>query len=242
MSIKFEKFEEQVFLNTVLIENLTDGEFGTGFLVQKKVDDTKVKHLLFSNKHVFWGKKDKDNKTASKKIRITFHKKENDGSYRLGNVNKAEINIYRGEDYYYEHPEQQTDVACINVSNAYNLFPVGMRSLELDKFIDFNFTDIFAGQRIIFVGYPKGFFDDLNFLPVARCGSIASIPAVDFRGKKQLLIDAQVFPGSSGSPVFVQLGIAYKLLGILSDVPIKPLDFLEAEVDKAKITEKKMKK
>jgi len=42
MEIKFDKFEEQIFLNTVLIENLTDAEFGTGFLIQKRIDDKKV--------------------------------------------------------------------------------------------------------------------------------------------------------------------------------------------------------
>jgi hypothetical protein len=55
--INFDKFEEQIFFNTVLIENLSDGEFGTGFLLQKDLGNGKTKHLLFSNKHVFWGKK-----------------------------------------------------------------------------------------------------------------------------------------------------------------------------------------
>ena len=239
MEIKFDKFEEQIFLNTVLIENLTDAEFGTGFLIQKRIDDKKVKHLLFSNKHVFWGKRDKDNVLAEKDIRITFHKTETDGSYKLGSTHKLNIHLKRGQSGYYEHPETSVDVACINVSSVYLIIPVGMRSVELEKFIDFNLDSIFAGQRIMFIGYPKGFFDTANFLPVARSGFIASIPSVDFQGKKQLLIDAQVFPGSSGSPVFIKIGHAYKLLGIISEVPVRHLDFLELEVDKAKTTEKK---
>lgn len=241
MEIKFDKFEEQIFLNTVLIENLTDNELGTGFLIQKKIDDTTVKHLLFSNKHVFWGKKDKDNALAEKNIRITFHKKEADGSYKLGNTHKLNIPLKRGQIGYYEHPEVSIDVACINVSNAYSVLPVGMRSIELEKFIDFKLDFILAGQRIMFIGYPKGFFDTVNFLPVARTGFIASIPGVDFEGKKQLLIDAQVFPGSSGSPVFIEIGSTYKLLGIISEVPIRSLDYFEIEVDKTKASEKKEK-
>lgn len=242
MEIKFDKFEEQIFLNTVLIENKTDNEFGTGFLIQKKVDDTQSMILLFSNKHVFWGKKDKNNISAEKDIRITFHKKETDGSYKLGSTNNLNIHLKRGQIGYYEHPETAVDVACINVSNVYTVLPVEMRSIELEKFIDFDLNSILAGQKIIFIGYPKGFFDTVNFLPVARSGFIASIPRVDFQGKKQLLIDAQVFPGSSGSPVFIQIGRAYKLLGIISEVPIRTLDFLELEVGKIRATEKKEEK
>ena len=239
MEIKFDKFEEQVFLNTVFIENITDNEFGTGFLVVKKINETQVKHLLFSNKHVFWGKNDKDKMDAEKDLRITFHKTEADGTYKVGTTHKLNIHLKRGQNGYFDHPEQSVDVACINVSNIYGLVPVGMKSIELEKFIDFDLGTILAGQKIIFVGYPKGFFDDVNFLPVARSGFVASIPAVDFRNKKQLLIDAQVFPGSSGSPVFIEVNGNYKLLGIVTEVPIRALDFLEIDTDKSKVTEKK---
>jgi hypothetical protein len=49
MTIPFDKFEEQCFLNTVLIENLSAGELGTGFLVRKDVGDGTSKVLVFSN-------------------------------------------------------------------------------------------------------------------------------------------------------------------------------------------------
>ena len=38
-----------------------------------------------------------------------------------------------------------------------------------------------------------------------RIGMIASHPKFDFNGKPQFVIDAQVFPGSSGSPVYIDL-------------------------------------
>ena len=38
---------------------------------------------------------------------------------------------------------------------------------------------------------------------------------------KQVLIDAQVFPGSSGSPVFVIIDGRYKLLGVVTQTMIK---------------------
>lgn len=62
-----------------------------------------------------------------------------------------------------------------------------------------------------------------------RSGAIASIPHIDFENKKQILIDAQVFPGSSGSPVFVEVSGYYKLLGIVSEAVIKGLDYMQIE-------------
>lgn len=42
------------------------------------------------------------------------------------------------------------------------------------------------------------------------------MPNVDFNGKGQIIIDAQIFPGSSGSPVFVAWDGKYSLLGVVS--------------------------
>jgi hypothetical protein len=63
--------------------------------------------------------------------------------------------------------------------------------------------DIDAIEEVILIGYPSGIFDVKNFLPVARRGITATPLSVDYAGKPQFLIDASVFPGSSGSPVFL---------------------------------------
>ena len=47
------------------------------------------------------------------------------------------------------------------------------------------------------------------------------MPNVDFNGKGQIVIDAQIFPGSSGSPVFVDWDGKYSLLGIVSQTMIR---------------------
>jgi len=63
--------------------------------------------------------------------------------------------------------------------------------------------DLSAIQPIVFVGYPYGMHDEINLLPLARRGFTASPYVVDFNGLPLFLIDANVFPGSSGSPVLV---------------------------------------
>ena len=69
-------------------------------------------------------------------------------------------------------------------------------------------TDVQAEQLdaiedVIFIGYPNGFWDDVHHLPIARRGITASPLSVDFNGLPQFIIDASVFGGSSGSPVFI---------------------------------------
>lgn len=61
----------------------------------------------------------------------------------------------------------------------------------------------------------------MHNLPILRRGYIASIPKVDFNAKGQFVIDAQVFPGSSGSPVFCLIGRKFKLIGIVTETMIK---------------------
>jgi len=64
-------------------------------------------------------------------------------------------------------------------------------------------AELDALEEVIFIGYPNGIWDRKNFLPIMRRGITATPVTVDFQGKKQFLIDASVFPGSSGSPVFI---------------------------------------
>ena len=58
-------------------------------------------------------------------------------------------------------------------------------------------------ERIFFVGYPNAFRDELNNLPIARSGYLATPLYSDFEGKETFLFDASVFEGSSGSPICI---------------------------------------
>lgn len=60
-----------------------------------------------------------------------------------------------------------------------------------------------ALEEVLFVGYPSGMWDVVNLMPILRRGTTATPLELDFEGQKQFLIDAAVYPGSSGSPVFV---------------------------------------
>ncbi len=61
-----------------------------------------------------------------------------------------------------------------------------------------------AGEDVIVLGYPHGFFDTANNLPIFRSASIASIYGVNFQGLERCLLDGNLQSGMSGSPIFLK--------------------------------------
>jgi hypothetical protein len=97
-------------------------------------------------------------------------------------------------------------------------------------------------EEVIFLGYPNALYDSANLTPIARAGTTATPVSLDYCGRPQFLIDAAVFPGSSGSPVFLRntgmyrsrdggvvLGGRSFLLGIVSAVHTQQI---QAELDR----------
>lgn len=58
-------------------------------------------------------------------------------------------------------------------------------------------------DQITMIGYPNGLWDQKNNLPIFRRGVLASGLKHDWNGRREFLIDAACFPGSSGSPVCI---------------------------------------
>lgn len=196
---------------TIEAPNNRGTSIGSGFLYQAPVNDG-AGHiiLLVSNKHVFID--------PTGILRISLNRKKEDGNPNFGNINNFEdINF---QDAYYEHPDPNVDLACVNVSGiSYkDVFYKTLNSNFLNE-IDYDF--VAQGTEVIFVGYPANRYDVVNNLPLVRKGVIASVPEVDFNGRGQIVIDAQVYQGSSGSPVFVAVNGNYLLLGVVSETMIR---------------------
>jgi hypothetical protein len=104
------------------------------------------------------------------------------------------------------HPNPAVDVCVIEIHD-----------LLVERFKGGNITGWHAvhseqlpGKREIFVevsddavvvGYPRGFYDDVNLFPIVKSGIIATRWGAHFKGHPCFLIDAKLFPGSSGSIV-----------------------------------------
>lgn len=212
------KFENQMFFSTVRITiPSADGKsssIGTGFLFNVPLrQEGLMGHFLVSNKHVYGD--------PNQTIILNLHKLKHgiDGP-DLGQV--IPVVIQNFTEHYYGHPDEDIDLACINVS-AYVGPEHGVYSKHLhNEFTKpFDLTKLFPGAEVSFIGYPDNRFDTVHNLPILRKGYLATLPTVDFNGLKQLLIDAQVFPGSSGSPVFVVVDGRYRLLGVVTQTMVK---------------------
>jgi len=211
-----ETFEHQIAFIAVRISieapNNAGTSVGTGFLYHAPLKDGTDRsiNLLVSNKHVFIDPRGK--------LSISFNLKNKDGNPDYGNIRHFEsVNFH---DSYYEHPDPEVDLACVNVSGLTNE-NVFYKNLGKEFIKDVDYGQVTLGSQVLFVGYPDNRYDSVNNLPLVRKGTIASVPDIDFNGRGQIVIDAQVYPGSSGSPVFVVVNNHYVLLGVVSETMIR---------------------
>ncbi len=112
-----------------------------------------------------------------------------------------------GEKMFVRHPSQTVDLVALPMIGVMaNLFSEGKRfkltPINSDLF-PAQGSDLGAMMPIAMVGYPIGLWDEKNNLPLMRRGVSASNPNMDYNGRREFLIDAACFPGSSGSPVFL---------------------------------------
>jgi hypothetical protein len=220
---------EQLFFTTVRIETEdSNGKMGlgTGFLFTHKIGEQEF-HFVVTNKHVVIGQAKTD---------ISFHRGQN-SLPMLGN--RFLLNLQT--PMWFGHHDENIDIAIHeltilteHIQQNYNV-ELFYRTIS-SKFIPTKqqIESLDALEFITFVGYPNGLWDDVNFLPIMRRGITATPIAVDFNGMPQFLIDASVFGGSSGSPVFIYdqgsfatkegfLGIGSRLyfVGVVSRVYFK---------------------
>lgn len=190
---------EQLLYTTLKIEcidllgNITS--IGTGFLLSRPIDINSQKIYLVTNKHVIEGQNN---------ISISFTELEN-GEPKIGRIQKFNISeLQQGIVY---HPDKNIDIAILEITGLFINFPnkLFFKTVDYDMLATFKEEELNVAQSIYFVGYPDNRYDIANNLPLIRTGIIASNPKLDFNGSKQFIIDAQVFPDSSGSPVYIDL-------------------------------------
>ncbi|MBR7743134.1 trypsin-like peptidase domain-containing protein [Phycicoccus sp. BSK3Z-2] len=200
---------ERMLFTTVRITTTTPtggGGLGTGFVFTapmpalgggKGGGKGGVAMVLVTNKHVVHGQ-----------ARAVLHfiaADETTASPNLG----AEISVGVDPASFVGHPDPNIDVAILPLGGLIDQ----LRAAGRTPF----FTHVDAAsaatpevlaeyepiEPITFIGYPNGLYDSGSLLPIARRGHSATALNVDYEGKPIFLVDASVFPGSSGSPVFL---------------------------------------
>lgn len=194
--------EQQILHTTLRIEGKTpDGAtfFATGFVFNFKTSRGNFPFLI-SNKHVL--------QTEVQSLKVTGLLRGENGQPQYGKAVTFELSCGRcGRYHVYGHPDPIVDVAAIAIGDQIKNCSLFFRSLSSENILPFDGieTGLRRGtfETVLFVGYPNGIYDEFNILPIARFGKVATQLEFDYLGKPQYLIDASVFGGSSGSPVFV---------------------------------------
>jgi len=226
-------FLEQILFSTLRIELLNDENklqgVGTGFLLKADFPENPEESvlLLVSNRHVFEG---------SQTFGITFHRRSTTSNLpQLGQTLTCQVT--RKKYAVFSSQDTRIDLACINITSIISQLGSRIYYKFLDKrvFATFEEPELDVGQRVVFIGYPENRYDQCHNLPVLRSGVTASHPRLNYNGEEQFLIDAQVFPGSSGSPVFFNMkeaqynrgqiilgsGLPYLFVGVVSATMIR---------------------
>ncbi|WP_205417506.1 S1 family peptidase, partial [Pseudomonas syringae] len=193
---------EQLFFTTVRIDtvsaNAQQGS-GTGFFVRHETPEGELL-VIVTNKHVVRG---------TNAGQLSFLKRL-DNKPTLGDGFKLPFGPQQWPDMWFGHPDPDVDIAICPLSpilsfakekHGYELF---VRTIDTNMIpTEEQASELDAIESVTFIGYPNGVWDSKNLLPVARRGTTATPIEVDFEGAPRFLIDASVFGGSSGSPVFI---------------------------------------
>jgi len=225
----------------LLISGTRQVSQGTGFLYATTkpngVDIDMV--FLATNYHVVTGNEPMSAaRPQGDRLQFYFHARRNDPS----NYFPVNIPLYTktGEPIWIQSQQfPEADVVLVPiVSTLYD------GRGELTAFSDAHTTvdmKMRPASQAVLLGYPYGFFDTRNFLPVWKTGHLATEPRVDFQGQPVFLVDVSAFPGMSGAPVVgvsngvyenengdMMTGVQRRLLGIFSAMRmVKP----QASVD-----------
>lgn len=183
---------------------------GTGFILSLPIPGMESQQLplLVTNAHVVKG---------AQRGLIDLVEREGNGPKR-GSRLRVEIDGATLTAFM----DDANDLAIVPIGGLLNQLegsgrPVFFRSVSPDLIATEEvIADLAALEEVTFIGYPSGLYDEHNVAPITRKGITATPPWNDFQGQPAFLIDAGVFPGSSGSPVFIFNQGAYATRGGLT--------------------------
>lgn len=167
---------------------------GTGFIFSINEGENNSIPLLITNYHVLEDALagfvefhiGEQGKPTNKTVRVQFDRSIINGN-KLGELDVIAIPLASTLMNF-----QNAGVEIFFRSVDQNMIP----SIEAEQ-------NLAAIENITFIGYPSSIYDEKNKLSIVRQGITATPIWNSFQGEEVFLIDAGVFPGSSGSPVFI---------------------------------------
>ncbi len=193
--------ERLLFTTVKIIVEKKNGKkmTGTGFFYEHKIESGKLKDkfamFLITNRHVI-----EEVKIINLEFKGTLEKE----TALLNTTFTYQLDIP-----WFIHPNKKIDLAIVPFNVALNLMIKANQRPYIQPIVDkITYTSekndlINIIEDVLFIGYPRGLFDRENNIPIIRKGITATPIIFDYNNLPIFLIDASVYPGSSGSPVFI---------------------------------------
>ncbi len=190
---------EQLAYTTVRIEcDTPEGmSTGTGFYFGFCETENNNIPAIVTNRHVVAG-------STSGRFHIHLS-----GNLDTGPTSHIRFEVPEFEKHWIGHPDPNVDLCVMPIASLMRnsekqgkkLFFIKLGQEELPSAGEL--ANLMAVEDVVMVGYPNGIWDHVNNMPIFRRGTTATHPNADYCGRKEFMIDAACFPGSSGSPVLL---------------------------------------
>lgn len=194
------KPDDFLIRTTIRIETQTKNGFatGTGFFYEFFNNEQQRVPVIVTNKHVI-----KDSLIGN----LIFSIVDNEGNIIEGK--KHLITITEFEKSWILHPSPDIDLCIMPMATIYE--EVSKKNIHLacatlvkeNILTDDELNQLSKMEDVTIVGYPDGIWDSYNNLPILRKGITATPIQYNFENTPRFLIDAAIYGGSSGSPVFI---------------------------------------
>jgi hypothetical protein len=167
---------------------------GTGFYFEFKFDSIQVP-VIVTNYHVI-----ENSQTGI--LRFTEDNGNNTPAY--GKIIADTIDNFGAR--WIKHPTQ--DLAILPLNPILNKIHENQNKDPFIVYYDESILptktlldEVTSIEDVLMIGYPEGFWDSTNNLPVVRKGLTATPINLNYNQKPEFLLDVPIFAGSSGSPV-----------------------------------------
>ena len=180
--------EDLLNYNTIYIEVLLEnnrGRSGTGFFVRYII--TNNSHdLIITNKHVI-----KD----CEEIRLFFKRKELTETVPIS-FKPSDIKLIY-------HPNDDIDLCAVYLDFFSISKQTGIKYQPITEDNFYSGYKLKPSENILMKGFPGGYFDRTNILPVTMKGITSSNPNTNYEGNPDILIQCETIGGASGAPIYL---------------------------------------
>lgn len=199
--------------NVVTKLTIYDGQdvsFATGFFyidIDTLNSDTTENLYIVSNRHVFYPHERIPDSIGFTLIEyMSFDSIASDARWVDFTLKKEEL-----KDRILLSSNADIDVAVLDIdedfpmtklkgkyiAKAYSIYSGNMEQNIAD-------TNPEIGDRVMILGFPSGFYDEMNKIPIAKSGMISSFYGRYFNGDPKFLVDSKLYKSFSGAIVLAE--------------------------------------